>query len=143
MLAREFADFRLGHVAQRKERAAQLLLREAEKKISLVLAVVGGALQQPTLSRLIISDASVMPGGDALGADLLRHNQQLIELQMIVAKTARDGRAAGEILLDERPHHVALKPLFVIDNVIGDTDLLRHSACVINIVERAAAPLYG
>ena len=38
VLAGEFADFGLGHIAERKQSAAQLLLREAEEKIGLVLA---------------------------------------------------------------------------------------------------------
>src|ERR1700686_3087253 len=37
VMSREFADLGLGHVAERKDRAAQLLLRQAEEEISLVL----------------------------------------------------------------------------------------------------------
>ena len=37
VLAGEFADFGLGHIAEREDRAAQLLLGQAEEKVSLVL----------------------------------------------------------------------------------------------------------
>ncbi len=62
---------------------------------------------------------------------------------MIVAEAARDRRPPGQIFLNKWPHHVSLKPLLVIDHVIGDADLLRHAAGIVNIVERAAASLHG
>ena len=84
-----------------------------------------------------------MAGSDALGADLARDHQQLIELQVIVAEAARDGRAPGKIFFNERADHVALETLFVIDHVIRDADLLGDAAGVVNVVERAAASLHG
>ena len=75
VLAGEFADLGLGHVAERKDRAAQLLLGQAEEKISLVLARVGGALEQPAAAGVVESHAGVVAGGDALGADLLGDNE--------------------------------------------------------------------
>jgi hypothetical protein len=62
---------------------------------------------------------------------------------MIIAKTARDGRAPGEILLDERPHHIALKALFVIDHVVRDAKGLGNAASIVDIVDRTATALDG
>src|SRR5207248_3601205 len=47
VLASQFANLRLGHLSQRKERSAELLLGEAEEKISLILGAVVRALKQP------------------------------------------------------------------------------------------------
>ncbi len=83
-----------------------------------------------------------MTGSQGVGANLLGHNQQLIKLQVIVAKAARNGRASRKILLDERTHHVALEALLVIDHVIRDADGLGDAARVVHVVERAAASLH-
>ena len=102
-----------------------------------------GRLSSQRPRAFVEGDARVVAGGDALGPNLLRHDEQLIELQMIVAKAAGNGRAPGKILLDERANHVALEALLVIDHVIRDADLLGHAARVVDIVERAAASLHG
>src|SRR5579863_6392215 len=85
VLARKFAHLRLLHVSQRKESSAQLILGEAKKEVRLVLAQVGWALEQPTSSRLIEGDASIMASRDPLRTNLLRHNKKLVKLQVIVA----------------------------------------------------------
>src|SRR6266568_4522147 len=61
---------------------------------------------------------------------------------MVVAETAGDWCAPGNVFLDERTNHVALETLLVIDYVIRDADLLRHAAGVVDIIERAAASLH-
>ena len=74
-MACEFADFGLGHVAQREQRAAQLLLGKTEEEIGLVLARVGGTLEQPAVSCFVKSHARVVPGRNPLGANLLGHSE--------------------------------------------------------------------
>src|SRR5450755_2780801 len=86
VLAREFAHLGLGHVTERKDCPTELLLRQAEEKISLILTVVGGALEQPTVTSLVKSHASIVSSGDALGSDLLGDDEQLIKLQVVVAQ---------------------------------------------------------
>ena len=142
MLAGQLAHLGLGHLAQRKQRAAQLLLGQAEEKISLVLGAIGGPLQQPAPALLVKLDAGVVSGGQRIRANLLRDDQQLIELQMIVAEAARNRRAPGKILLDKRPHHIALETLLLIDHVVRNAERLGDAAGVVNIVERAAAALH-
>jgi len=75
MLARQFPNLRLRHVAERKERAAELLLGQAEKKISLVLAGIGRSLEQPAASCLVKGHAGVVSCGHTRSANLLGHNQ--------------------------------------------------------------------
>ncbi len=84
-----------------------------------------------------------MAGGNLIGANLPCHNEKLVKLQVIVAETARDRRASGKILLDKRPHHIALKALFVIDHVIGNAEGLGHAASIVHVVDRTAAALHG
>src|SRR5882724_10521713 len=62
---------------------------------------------------------------------------------MIVAETAGDRRASGKILFDEGTDYVALKTLFVIDDIVRDADGLGDTARVVDVVERAAASLDG
>ena len=62
---------------------------------------------------------------------------------MIVAEATGDRRAPGHVLFHERTNHVSLEALLVIDHVIRDADLLRDSACIVDVIERTAAPLHG
>src|SRR5713101_7999104 len=75
VLAGELTDFGLGHPAQRKHSPAELLLREPEEEIGLVLTLVRRTLQEPAAGFLIESHLRVMTGGDTVGANLLRDNQ--------------------------------------------------------------------
>src|SRR5258707_1065947 len=142
VLAREFAHLRLIHLAQRKARAAELLLRETKKKICLVLGGIGGAAQQPAIALGIKLAARVVSRSKEVGANLPRGDQQLIELQVIVAKAARNRRASGEILLHERPHYVLLKTFFMIYDVVRNAQVFGDAASVVNILNRAAASLH-
>ena len=83
-----------------------------------------------------------MAGGQRLRANLPRHNQQLIKLQVIVAKTARDGGAPREILFNKWPYNVTLEALLLIHHVVGDSERLSHAPGVVNIIQRAAASLH-
>src|SRR5579883_1412965 len=61
---------------------------------------------------------------------------------MIVAKAARNRRASGEIVLHKGTHNVVLKALLLIDDVVGNGELLGNTACIIDIVKRAATSLH-
>ena len=83
-----------------------------------------------------------MPGGEQVGADLARRDQQLVKLQMVVAQAARNRRPAGEVLVDERAHDIVLEARLLIDHVIRNAQLLGHVAGVVDIVDGAAASLH-
>src|SRR6266403_686874 len=143
MLAGKFAHFRLGHASEREQSTAQLLLRKAEEEVGLVFGLVGWTLQQPAVKLLVEDHLGVMARRNLIGANLPGYNKKLVKLQVIVAETARDRRASGKILLDERTNHIALKALLVIDHVVGDTQGLGNAACIVDVVDRTAAALDG
>ena len=97
---------------------------------------------QRCAGRVVLVDG-VVPGGDAAGADGARGLEQLVELEVVVAERARDRRASGEVLADEGPHNVLLEALFLVDDVVGDAEVLGDASCVVDIVERAAAAGLG
>src|SRR5450432_1456766 len=108
MAPRDLSHLRLLIISQGEEGARKLLLRKAEEEVSLVLAGICRALQYPPAPRRIIFVSRVMPGCDAVGTDLPRGQQQLVKLQVVVAKRARHRRTASQIFVHKRPHHVAL-----------------------------------
>jgi hypothetical protein len=76
----------------------ELVLGEAEEEVGLVLGLVGGAGEDPAAARLVEVVARVVAGGDAVGADLAGGDEELVELEVVVAEGAGDGGAAGEVL---------------------------------------------
>ena len=135
----EIAHFGLRHRAEREEGAGELVLREAEEEIGLVLAVIDATAHLPAAAGGVEGDAGVVAGGDALGADAVGHVEKLVELDEVVAEGAGDGRAAGEVLVDEGLDDLALEALFEVDDVVGNAELLGDAAGVVDVVERAAA----
>src|SRR5579862_5442599 len=101
MLARLLAHFGLGHAAQREQRAAELVLSQPKQEVGLVLGEIGRTLQQPASAGVIVLDPSIVPGRQQVGPDLARRDEELVKLQVIVAETAWNRRAARKILLDE------------------------------------------
>src|SRR5258708_10378597 len=69
----DFADLVLGKFAERKFAARELLLRKSPEKIGLVFAGIESAEKFVTAGRLVMSDTSVVAGGQAIGADLASH----------------------------------------------------------------------
>src|SRR5260370_41886311 len=98
MLAGKVTNLRLSHVPQGEHRPTELLLREPEKKIRLVLGMIRRTLEQPTAATVVELHAGIGPSRDRFRAELLCHSEELIKLQMIVAENARDRRAPGIIL---------------------------------------------
>src|SRR5271167_2029441 len=92
---------------------------------------------------MVVSHAGVVAGSYAFRADLAGDYQELIELQVIVAEAARDGRTPGKIFRDERANDLALEALLVIHHVIRNADVLGDAAGIVNIVEGAASSLHG
>ena len=84
-----------------------------------------------------------MAGRDARGADLARGEQELVELEVVVAERAGDGGAAGEILADEGLDDVGLEAVLLVDHVVGDAELVGDAAGIVDVVDGAAAALDG
>ena len=85
--------------------------------------------------------AGVVAGGDFGGPDLARGEQKLIKLEVVVAQGAGDGGAAGEILADEGLDDIGLEARFLVDKVVGDAEAVGDAACIVDVVDGAAAAL--
>ena len=120
----------------------QLFLGQAEEKIGLVLAGIRRPLQDPARSLRIVLIASVVAGSNLLRPNLPGGQQQLVELQVVVAQAAGNGRAPGEVFVDEGANHIALEALLVVHHVVGNRQHLRHPPGVVYVVDRAAASLH-
>ena len=105
------------------------------------MAAVGGAGEDPAVAGRVEVVARVVAGGDAVGADLAGGDEELVELEVVVAEGAGDGGAAGEVLGDEGLDDVGLEALLLVDEVVGDVELLGDAACVVDVVDGAAAAL--
>src|ERR1700722_6042754 len=133
VMPRQIANLWLGPFPERKEGTTELILGQTKQEIGLVLGGIRRTLEQPAATVLIKLNPRVMPRRQRVRADLLRDDQELIKLQVVVAETARDGGASGQILFDERLHHITLEAVFVINHVVRDAKSLRHSASIVNI----------
>src|SRR5205807_8436834 len=112
-------------------------------KIRLILGFVARAQQFPAAGYIVLANARVVAGGETLRANLARHAQERLKLHVGVAIGAGDGRAAGEILIDERTHDASLELLLEVHDVVRKIQVLRHRLRVVDIVERAATMLRG
>ena len=139
----QLADGGLLHLAEREEGAGELVLRQAEEEVGLVLGLVLGAGEDPAAAGRVEVVAGVVAGGDAVGADLAGGGEELVELEVVVAEGAGDGRAAGEVLADEGLDDLGLEALLLVDEVVGEVELLGDAAGVVDVVDGAAAALDG
>ncbi len=137
------ADGGLLHLAEREEGAGELVLGQAEEEVGLVLGLVGGAGEDPAAAGFVVVVAGVVAGGDAVGADLAGGDEELVELEVVVAEGAGDGGAAGEVLVDEGRDDLGLEAVLLVDEVVGDAELLGYAAGVVDVVDGAAAALDG
>src|SRR5438552_2619162 len=63
------ADLRFAHGAERRERAPQLRLTQAEKKVGLILARIDAFAQNGAV--VVMFDDRIMPRGDGIAAKRL------------------------------------------------------------------------
>lgn len=139
----DLADGGLLHLAEGEEGAGELGLREAEEEVGLVLRVVGRTGEDPALARFVEVVAGVVASGDAVGSDLAGGEEELIELEVVVAEGAGDGRASVEVLVDEGADDVGLEAILLVYDVVGDSELLGYGSGVVDVVEGATAALHG
>ena len=70
-------------------------------------------------------------------------SEELVELEVVVAEGAGDGGAAGEVLGDEGADDLGLEAVLLVDEVVGDAEVLGDAAGVVDVVDGAAAALDG
>jgi hypothetical protein len=105
--------------------------------------VIGGAGEDPAPPVFVEVVACVVAGGDTVGADLAGGDEELVELEVVVAEGAGDGGSSGEIFADEGLDDLGFEAVLLVDDVIRDVELLGHVARVVDVVDAAAAALDG
>src|SRR5688500_5531656 len=83
-----------------------------------------------------------MSRSERVSADLPRRTHQVLELAMIVAERAGNGRAPCQILGDEWLDHRLLELALKVQHVKRDIQLLSHAPRIIDIAAGAAAAFY-
>src|SRR5262245_7170799 len=82
-----------------------------------------------------------MPGGQHLGAQLLRRLEQVAKLDRLVALDARDRCFAGEIAVCEAVDYGLLETILVVEHVVRNADPLGDSPRIVDILTGATGSL--
>ncbi len=122
-------------------RARRELLRgEVVQKVGLVLGRVAPLPEDGPAAGRVAAGARVVAGRDGLAAHRARAVPERRELDLRVARRARDGCLTRQVRADERAHHVAPELLLEVQDVVADPERPRDPPGVAEIIERAAAP---
>ena len=82
-----------------------------------------------------MADASVVAGGEAIGANLASHAEQRFELHIGVAVGAGNGGASAEIVPYEGTDDAVFKLVLEVDDVVRKIEVLRDAFSVVDVVE--------
>src|SRR3546814_6956847 len=93
----------LCRIAKREYGGRERCLAQLVQEVALVLARVARAQQAPV--PVVPVDPGVVAGGDALGAQVARGVEEVLELDLAVAQYVRVGRASGRVLGQEVGEH--------------------------------------
>ncbi len=137
--ARVLADLVLRTIADGERGARQLVLRQREQEVRLILGRIDPAPEPIAEGGLISLDARVVSRCHDVGAEAARVLGEGRELQVAVAVRARQRRPAGCVLLHEVRHDLLVELPLEIDDVVGDVDPGGDAPRVVQIVNRAAA----
>ena len=101
--------------------------------------MVHGLAQEVAAALRIVFDSGVVAGGHGVSADLAGHAEQFVKLDVVVAKSAGQGRASAQVFGDEGPHDGLLEALLKVHDIERKIEVLGDAAGVIEIVGRTAA----
>ena len=124
-LPRDGADFRLLHPAERRERARELRLPEAEQKIRLIFPRIAPFAQHRPVT--VMLDDRVVPRGDVVRAERLRLAPQVAKFHLLVAHHARVRRAPVFVLVGEIVDDQPLEVFPLVDDVMRHAQRVRHA----------------
>ena len=116
VLRRQPSQFGLGHAAYREHRHAQRALAQHVQEVSLILVLVGAALQP--IFAIIAAHPGIVTGRQFVRAQLPRKVQQCAELYLAVAQHVRVGRATAPVLVQEVAEHPLLILPGKVDRVV-------------------------
>src|SRR5260370_10674463 len=137
-VTRAGANFGLGDRAERKKRAREFGLSEREKKIRLILGIVGGA-QQMEAAVGAVFNPGVVSGRDKIRCQRMRAGPQTIELDFAIAHHARIRSAPAEIFGDKVIDHAGGEVGAQIDHVKRKIHPLGDPARIFEILMRATS----
>ena len=102
--ARQFANFGLAHVAERKSQETELLARGRKQEIALVAIAIRRAMQR---TRAVVQAArgDVVAGGKCRGAKVARRRKEIAELDGAIALDAGHRRLAMGVAVGEIVDH--------------------------------------
>src|SRR6266480_2617242 len=115
---RDFSDLGFTHGSKRRQRAAELLLAQAEEKIGLVFARIDAFAQNRAIA--VMLDNGVMARRDEIAAKRFGFAPEITELEFLVAHDAGIRRPTRLIFTREIIDHRALKLVGFIDHVMGN-----------------------
>ena len=138
--ARKFARLGLRSFAERETQNIELLACSAEEKITLVALLIARAIERASAIRQA-PRSDIVPGGQHLGSELTRRDEQVAKLDRHVAVDARNRRLAMNVALGEAIDHRLFEAALVVEHVVRDADTLGNAASVIDILACATGAL--
>ena len=136
---RVLADRVLRTIADREERARELLLRQREQEIRLILRRIDAAPQQVPPGRLVALDAGVVAGGDRVRAEARGAVGERRELQVAVAVRAGQRRPPAAYSRTKFDDDLLVELPLEVQDVVRNVERRGHAPRVVQIVDRAAA----
>ena len=128
----------LAHGAEREADAGELLLRQVEEHIALVLLEERRLLQFPAAGLVIVFDPRIVSGDDEFAVERIRLAEELLELEIPVAIDAGVRRAAVLIGLHEGVHDGLFELRLEVHDVVRDVHLETDQNGIRHIVVGAA-----
>ena len=133
-----FAHLGLGELAEWKDQPFERRLRQPEEEIALIFVVVAAAQQSKrAVGRSL--QARVVPGGDVGRIEAPCDLGEIGELHRAVAAHAGNRCPTSLILGDEGVDDLLSKRVALIEDVVGDSEVLAGAACVVPVFGRTAA----
>ena len=123
------------HPADRQQQPVELLRRQLGERVGLVLGRAR-AVEMRAVVRVL--EARVVAGRDPARAEPVGVRPQRAELDVVVARDARVGRAALRVVACEALDHAAAERLLEVEHVVRNAQHGRTAASVVEIVGAAA-----
>ena len=125
-------------VPQRELHVGQLLLCHHVEDIGLVFGGIEGLEQKVPAGLRIIFGPGIMSRDQKITSQFFHLCKQMLKLQLPVAFNAGIGRMAMQIFIDERLDHFLAEKVFIVYDMVGNTDPFCYAASVLCIFKRAA-----
>ena len=124
----DFADFGFFHSSQRCEGVLKLILTKAKEEIRLVLAGVTAFAKDCVV--LVMVNDRVVSGGDEVRSERAGLCAEVAEFEVLVAHHTRVRCAALFVFAGEVVDDDFFKIVSLIDDIMGDAQLVGNAACI-------------